>query len=75
MEVELAEMVPGGWALWRQFVDAAAAWSGQPADQQPDGQMLLSEAGETLGFARLIARRLNQPTLTFGPARYRTRLA
>jgi hypothetical protein len=37
--------------------------------------MLFCDEGRSLGFARLVARRLDAPTLVFGPGRYRTRLA
>jgi cyclopropane fatty-acyl-phospholipid synthase-like methyltransferase len=75
VEVELAQMAPDGWALWRQYLEAAAAWNGTSVVEQGDGPMLLSEEGRSLGFARVIARRLAEPTLVFGPGRYRTRLA
>jgi hypothetical protein len=75
VEVELAEMVPDGWALWRRYLEAASGWTGIPVDQQGDGPMLLSEGGRGLGFARVIARRLKEPTLVSGAGRYRARLA
>jgi SAM-dependent methyltransferase len=70
-----AEMLRGGWDLWHQHARANEAWDGIPLAQTGDGPLLLSEHGKHLGFARIVARRTDDHTLTFGPGRYMTRLA
>ena len=40
-----------------------------------DEPLLFSAHGASLGFARVIARRTEEPTLMFGPGRYTTRIA
>ena len=73
--VELAEMMPGGRELWLQSLQAEEAWSGVPVAEQPDARLLLSEAGESLGFCRVVARRGQKATLEFGPGEFATRIA
>jgi len=70
-----AEMLAGGWDLWHQHARANEAWDGIPLAETGDGPLLLSEHGTHLGFARVVARRTEEHTLTFGPGRYMTRLA
>lgn len=73
--VEVAETVPGGWDLWHRYCEGWEAWSGTPVAEQGDGELLLSDRGRTLGFARVVARRTGARPLVFGPGRYETRLA
>jgi SAM-dependent methyltransferase len=75
IEVERAEMVPDGWDLWWRFQQAGAAWSGDDPAAVHDGPMLLAEAGRSLEFVRVVARRLEGVPLVFGPDQYTTRLA
>ena len=70
-----AEMLPGGRDLWLQHAKANEAWDGVPIPETVDGQLLLSDHGQHLGFARVTARRTEEHTLTFGPGRFTTRLA
>jgi cyclopropane fatty-acyl-phospholipid synthase-like methyltransferase len=58
VDIALADDIPDGRALWLRFLEANAAWTGtgELADQ-PDGELLFSEHGESLGFTRLVATR------------------
>jgi SAM-dependent methyltransferase len=58
VEVEVADMVPEGWNLWHRCLEFDAAWVGNAVADQFDTPLLESEPGRTLGFARLVARRL-----------------
>lgn len=52
--VELADLLPEGWKLW---MESDLLWSqrlGKPADE---AEMLTLDAGRTLGFTRMAARR------------------
>jgi SAM-dependent methyltransferase len=73
--VTSAELLPDGHKLWRQHHRASAAWLGTPVEETFDEPLLLSAHGAQLGFARIAARRTEEPTLMFGPGRYTTRLA
>ena len=73
--VERAEIIPSGRELWLQGLEAEEAWSGVPVAEQPDARLLLSEAGESLGFCRIVARRGEEATLEFGPGEFATRIA
>ncbi|MDQ4086897.1 MAG: methyltransferase domain-containing protein [Pseudomonadota bacterium] len=75
VSVERALMIPQGRELWRQSLEAAAAWSGIPVADQPDARLLFSEAGSTLGFCQIVARRGEGHTLEFGPGDFATRIA
>jgi SAM-dependent methyltransferase len=58
VDIELADDLPGGRALWLRFLEANAAWTGTgELPDQPDGELLFSEQGATLGFTRLVATR------------------
>jgi len=58
VDIEVADEIPDGRALWLQFLEANAAWTGQGELQdQPDGELLFSPHGSTLGFTRLVASR------------------
>lgn len=52
--VELADLLPDGWKLW---MESDLLWSehiGKPTDE---ADMLALDAGRTLGFTRMVARR------------------
>lgn len=68
-------MIPYGRDLWLQYLEAAEAHDGQAAAEQFDGRLLLSEAGRTLGFCRVIARRDAGDTIAFGPGEFARRIA
>jgi SAM-dependent methyltransferase len=73
--VEHAEMLPNGRELWHRHHRADAASSGGALAEMGDEPLLASEAGAHLGFARVTARRTDEPTIAFGPGRFTTRLA
>lgn len=75
VEVEAAAMLDGGRELWLRYLDAVEAWSGTARERQPDGRLLLSPEGQTLGFCRVVARRTDEPTLEFGPDEFARRIA
>lgn len=75
VSVEEAAMVEDGRALWLRHLEAAEAWTGVPAAEQPDGRLLFSPEGATLGFCRVVARRTGGRTLQFGPGEFETRIA
>jgi SAM-dependent methyltransferase len=75
VRVERAGMVPEGRALWLQCLEAAEAHDRTPAAEQFDGRLLLSRAGRSLGFCRIVARREDRPTLEFGPGEFAARIA
>ena len=71
VEVECAEPVPDGLALWRRWAEgclihgrATGHWPGGPPGQDPETstqalvRMLDADAGTTLGFSMAVARRL-----------------
>ena len=58
VDIELADDIPGGRALWLRFLEANAAWTGTgELEDQPDGELLFSEHGAALGFTRVVANR------------------
>jgi SAM-dependent methyltransferase len=57
VDVELADMVPGGWALWKRHNDAGMAWAGTDTDRSGDAAIIESASGRSLGFTRIVARR------------------
>ena len=58
VDIELADDIPGGRALWLRFLEANAAWTGTgELEDQPDGEVLFSEHGAALGFTRVVANR------------------
>ncbi len=66
VEVDVADMVPDGRSLWRRCMELDAAWEGGDMSEQMDTPLLDSEAGRTLGFARLVAHRLGSDTAPVG---------
>lgn len=71
VEVEYAEQVPDGWALWRRWAEgclihgrATGHWPGRPPEWDPEASteetigMLDADGGRTLGFSAAVARRL-----------------
>ena len=73
--VEEAAMIEDGRALWLRSLEAAAAWSGVPVEEQPDASLLFSPEGATLGFCRIVARRGEERPLCFGPGDFERRIA
>ncbi|HEX8642322.1 MAG TPA: methyltransferase domain-containing protein [Allosphingosinicella sp.] len=74
--VEEAAMIERGRDLWLRSMEAAEAWSGVPVAEQPDAALLFAPEGATLGFCRIVARRVGEePTLEFGPGAFATRIA
>jgi SAM-dependent methyltransferase len=55
--VELADMIPDGWKHWVTSGEIAAEWRGEQSDEA--GYVRL-DAGRTLGFTRMVARRRTQ---------------
>lgn len=60
VDVELADMIPGGWEDWLGWVDACDLVG---RGFEPDAQMLRADQGDLLGFTRILAR----PTPTGQP--------
>lgn len=75
VDVEVAEMVENGRPTWLRQCDAAEAWSAEAAKHLIDREMMDSEAGQTLGFCKVMATRNDNPSLTFGLGEYATRIA
>jgi len=75
VDVERAEMIPGGHELWIRHSQAGAAQSGTTLAESGDGELLLSKPGETLGFVLAIARRTDREPLSLGPGPWKGRLA
>ena len=75
VDVELAEWVEGGRESWLRYNDAAKAWSAKAAAHIIDDELLACEAGQTLGFCKLVAKRNEKHSLHFGPGDYATRIA
>jgi SAM-dependent methyltransferase len=71
VSVETAEMIEGGRDDWLRFIEATTAHYGLAPGDQLDSRMLESQAGQSLGFCRLIARRNDARTMSFGPGDYR----
>jgi len=58
VDIDLADDIVGGRALWLRFLEANAAWTGiGELEDQPDGELLFSEPGKALGFTRVVATR------------------
>lgn len=57
VDVERADMIPDGNALWRRFTAFQQAWAGRDNVDVDDTELLDSPPGRTLGFTRLVARR------------------
>ncbi|MEZ5742652.1 MAG: methyltransferase domain-containing protein [Sphingomonadaceae bacterium] len=75
VDVEVAAMVEGGRATWLRHGKAAEAWSAEALKHLINRDMMDSEAGQTLGFCKVVARRNDRPTLNFGFGEYETRIA
>jgi SAM-dependent methyltransferase len=75
VDVEHAEMVAGGRDDWLRQGEAVTAYNERAADFLFNADLLASEAGQSLGFARVVARRNGKPSLNFGPGDFATRIA
>jgi cyclopropane fatty-acyl-phospholipid synthase-like methyltransferase len=56
VEVEVADLVPRGWEHWLRWLEIAGQ-HGYPTDEQ-EAEMLRVDAGRSLGFTRLVARKV-----------------
>jgi cyclopropane fatty-acyl-phospholipid synthase-like methyltransferase len=56
VEVAVADMVPHGWEHWLRWLEVATA-HGYPSSER-ETEMVRIDAGRTLGFTRLIARKV-----------------
>jgi SAM-dependent methyltransferase len=56
VDIAGADMVPGGWALWKQYDEIVAEMSDGNA-LQADTEALQQDQGRYLGFVRMLARR------------------
>jgi cyclopropane fatty-acyl-phospholipid synthase-like methyltransferase len=54
MAIEVADMVPDGWKLWRDSDQIRGEWN---VEQGDEAEMLRVDAGRNLGFTRVVARR------------------
>lgn len=75
VDVEMAEWIEGGRESWLRHDEAAKAWSARAAAHLVDEDLLACEAGRTLGFCKVVARRNDKHSLHFGPGDYATRIA
>ncbi len=75
IDVELAAMIDGGHAHWLSFCDAIEAGDCPAAEFLNDRAILECEAGQSLGFCKVVARRNDMPTINFGPGEYATRIS
>ena len=59
VEVQTAEMVPGGHSLWERSLDLEMAWFGIGENDLASGdlRMLDSSPGQSLGFSLIVGRR------------------
>lgn len=55
VDVETADMISGGWQHWLRWIEFAAEQGKRYSQSEID--MLRDDAGRTLGFTRLVARR------------------
>jgi hypothetical protein len=55
VEVQVADMIPNGWKHWLRWLEVCQN-EGFPAPPE-EIDMLRSDAGRTLGFTRVVARR------------------
>lgn len=58
--VEAADMIPDGWRHWLRWDEVAGEY-GYPNDDQV-AEMLRLDAGQNLGFARVVARKFGEET-------------
>jgi len=56
IEVEVADMIPGGWEHWLRWLEVAGE-QGFPTDAR-EAEMLRIDAGRNLGFTRVVACKL-----------------
>jgi SAM-dependent methyltransferase len=56
VEVELADMIPGGWEHWMKWAEVIFDREGKDYARE-EAEMLQVDAGRNLGFTRLVGRR------------------
>ncbi len=61
VDIEAADMVPGGRELWLRWSDISGAWEGRPDPYGERESLLETESGSHLGFTRLVARKKERP--------------
>jgi len=64
VEVEHADLVPRGWEHWQRFSEVCAEFGyprdpAVPVDGERDAEMLRADAGRTIGFSRVVGRRVS----------------
>jgi SAM-dependent methyltransferase len=52
--IEVADMIPDGWKLWRDSDQISAEWNDE---ERGEADLLHVDAGRNLGFTRIVARR------------------
>jgi SAM-dependent methyltransferase len=64
IEVELADLLPDGWRHWADWEQAVLARGYMPPEYEADAapwiDLIRQDAGSTIGFARVIARRSSE---------------
>jgi hypothetical protein len=55
VEVETADLIPDGWRQWFTWLEVCGDY-GHPTDEA-QAEMLRLDAGRTLDFSRIVARR------------------
>lgn len=63
--VEHADLIPNGWEHWLRFSEVCAEFGypddpAVPVDGARDAEMLRTDAGRTLGFSRVVGRRVSR---------------
>lgn len=57
VDIEAADMVPGGRELWLRWSDVAGAWEGKSDPYGEREKLLETETGAGIGFSRIVARK------------------
>ncbi len=56
VQVDVADMVPDGWSQWLRWLEVCAQHGFKSSDRE--AAMVRADAGRTLGFARIVARKV-----------------
>lgn len=59
IEVQLAELLPGGWEMWVHWHECLQAWGRQnrPEELVEEYPQIRADGGQHLGFVRMVGRR------------------